>query len=916
MRKALLFFTIIIAGFVYAADPVGNVITGKVIDNKTSEPLIGSTVTLTGNHKTLVSKTTLDGSYQFKNVQQGIYNIKVEYVGYDDFITKIEAKTGARSNLIVKLTIHNSELNNVIIKSRLNKESDDYARKTEKTADNVMNVISAKSIEISPDITVGNVLQRAAGVSVIKNNGGEGHYAIIRGMDNRYNYTTINGIKIPSPDDKTRSVPLDIFPSDLLERLEVVKSLTPSMEGDAIGGVTNMVLKDAPKQLVFTVTGFAGYNSFLGNHNFTTFNRSGASFKTPYEINGSGYVPKPSDFNVKYLNYSNINLPVNSSVNASIGKSINKKTGFIAAVTYQHLYKGSSSLFYPPSGQPQPQPVSNFPVFDPIEYREYYNLQSRFGSHLKLNYNLNNKNRISFYTAYFQLDQKQHRVLQKGLAKYNHIPGQIFVYDRSLFERQIIWNNTLQGKHDVTDRLGVDWSLVYSQAQSKIPIWIDQEYSDILSYNTSGNLVSESKYLIDFPFNFTHAKETDRSAYLNANYILLPTVKLSAGGMYRNKNKDNVFEAYKLFANNQPFTTIDQASFPRLSWVDTTDGNTYQSKENILAFYTQLKWTSAKWEAVGGVRVENTNHSYNSALSIYLPGKSANYSYYDVLPSINVKYKLSENNALRASYFSGISRPNYFEYIPVVKSGDYFDQKGNPSISHVQSHNADLRYEHFLGYEDYFMIGTFYKYIINPIEYSMIPVTTGAYVFQPQNFGNATNYGIELVFTKHIKNFRINGNYSYTQSSITTTKSVYAIDNAGNFYNYLTNQTRPLQGQSDHIANLSVYYKSAKRGIETQISWVYTGKRIDYISPYKDLDYWQRATSVIDFSIEKRIARKFTVFAKATNLTNNPTILELHTSANGYYYNNPNYPEQTSRKNVVVKRDIYNQTFSIGFRYK
>ena len=109
-------------------------------------------------------------------------------------------------------------------------------------------MVSAKSMQLSPDLNVANVLQRVSGVTMERDNSGEAQYAILRGMDKRYNYTLVNGVKIPSPDNKNRYVPLNIFPSELLDRLEVTKSLTADMEGDAAGGAVNMVMKDAPGQ--------------------------------------------------------------------------------------------------------------------------------------------------------------------------------------------------------------------------------------------------------------------------------------------------------------------------------------------------------------------------------------------------------------------------------------------------------------------------------------------------------------------------------------------------------------------------------------------------------------------------------------------------------------------------------------------
>jgi outer membrane receptor protein involved in Fe transport len=892
------------------------VIKGKVTDSETGESLIDATVTLKSNTKSYNTNTGLDGSFIFKHIEEGPYTETIDYVGYDGQQLNVKAVKDVVVRNNIQLKLHTHELNAVIVNVNMSKGSDINARRTERVAGNLMNIISAKAIENSADVTVGNVLQRATGVSMVRNSSGDGEKAIIRGMSDRYNYTTINGVKIPSPDDKTRSIPLDIFPADLLQRLEVVKSLTPSMEGDAIGGVTNMVLKEAPEHLTYSLNGSMGYNNFFNSHSFTTFDRRGASWKTPYQVHGPGYVPQPSDFNVKYLEYKTVKYPVNGSINGSIGGRITKKLGFLTAVSYQHIYKGSTSLFYPPSGQPQPIPTANTPVFSPLEYRTYNSVQSRLGTHLLLNYDFNEHNKISLYSAYFQLDQVEHRNLQEGLSQYLNLSGQDYVYDRSMFQRQVIWSNSLQGKHEITSKLSADWSLVYSQAQSKNPIWIDQQYSDILSYNGSHNLTSESKTLQDFPFNYTHSNEIDRSAYLNAHYKLAEGMVFSVGGLFRHKTRDNIFESYQLYSGNQLFTTIQNASFPRLTRVDTTDGLTYTSKENILAYYGQLNWKIKKWEMLGGLRVENTSHSYWSELSIYLPGKTGVYNYTDYLPSINVKYKLNLKNDLRASYFSGISRPNFFEYIPVNFSGEYFDQRGNPNIKHVQSNNLDLRYEHYFGAEDYFMLGSFFKHIINPIEFAFQTQTTSQYVLEPENFGNATNYGIEMVFTKHFRNFGVKGNYSYTKSSITTSKLVYDKDANGNYVIYNSTQTRPLQGQADHIANLSLLYKSIKKGIEAEVSWVYTGQRIEIVSPFKNLDYWQKASSQIDFSLNVKASKRVTLFAKMTNLTNNPLVLELHTNANGYYFNNANYPGQNSKKNIIVRHDNFNQSFSMGFRFK
>ena len=141
-----------------------------------------------------------------------------------------------------------SSMREVLVTGSTDRGSDRSVRSIEKNGDMVQNMLSEKTIQLLPDVTVANALQRVSGVTIQRDNTGEGRYAIIRGMDQRYNNTLVNGIKIPSPDDRYRFVPMDIFPSEMLERLEVIKALTPNMEGDAIGGTMNLVMKSAPEK--------------------------------------------------------------------------------------------------------------------------------------------------------------------------------------------------------------------------------------------------------------------------------------------------------------------------------------------------------------------------------------------------------------------------------------------------------------------------------------------------------------------------------------------------------------------------------------------------------------------------------------------------------------------------------------------
>jgi TonB-dependent receptor len=497
------------------------------------------------------------------------------------------------------------------------------------------------------------------------------------------------------------------------------------------------------------------------------------------------------------------------------------------------------------------------------------------------------------------------------------------IHDRSRYTIQRIYNSTLHGEHLlVNDKLKVDWSYVYSKATSNTPAWSDMTVR--YRYN---NLALQSVELLPVTQRWTNNNDEDNTGYLNFTNYSIKNLELSAGGLARFKTRNNVYTEYELntlltdgTGNYQAYTSIDKAIFNFLpatnAYANPSDPNNYTAKENITAFYGQGKYTLGKLQILGGVRVENTLQEYHSQLSVYKEGRDGKLTYSDVLPSLHFKYSLSPKQNLRLSYYSAIARPGYFEYIPVEISGDVFTEAGNPKIQHTTASNFDLRYELFPGGSNQVLAGIFYKNIQNPIEFGFVPQTVSTSNVVPLNYGQATNYGFEFVATKFIRYWGITANYTYTNSSMVQQKkykeTVTLSDGSTTIVNSLRDQTRPLQGQSNHIANVSFIYKNSKLGLDAQLSWVYTGRRINIVSPYKDLDYWQRGFSQIDFSSEKTVFKNLKAFIKITNLLDTSLITEV-LSPN---YLAPGSPAQDRKDRIVVQKDDFHHTLLAGLRYK
>jgi hypothetical protein len=158
------------------------------------------------------------GYYSINGIMPGEYKLKVKYVGYAEFEQKL--RISGDQVLNIKLSVKPESLEQVRVYGKDMEESEASSRRAEKNADNITNVLSAQAMQRSPDINAANALSRVSAVTIQRNSGSDDAYAIIRGLEPRYNNTLINDVKVTSPDPVSRFISLSIVPSDLLEKIE------------------------------------------------------------------------------------------------------------------------------------------------------------------------------------------------------------------------------------------------------------------------------------------------------------------------------------------------------------------------------------------------------------------------------------------------------------------------------------------------------------------------------------------------------------------------------------------------------------------------------------------------------------------------------------------------------------------------
>lgn len=869
-----------------------NTIRGKIIDASTGEEIIGAAVIL----KELAGTGTvtgLDGSFVL-NTDLAACTLLCTSIGYKD--AEVTFSHTAGGELLVSLVPDNIALDAVIVTADNNGRTEAAARGIERTSMNVVNVMSAKAMELSPDLTVANAIKRMSGVTIERNSSGEGQYAILRGMDKRYNYTLVNGVKIPSPDNKNRFVPLDIFPSEMLDRLEVTKSLTADMEGDGIGGAVNLVMKDAPERFEVNANVATGYSALYFDRDFESFNHRAGQKLSPFERIGADIT---KDYSVTSGDFTMDNMKVRYSRprpdlvgGFSFGdRYFGGRLGLIAGVSYQNLFRGKDTDIYYVQGS----------TGNGTEYRTYSEEQNRLGAHLKFDYRFSGRHKLMLYGGYMDLRKSE---VRDGTNDKDWIV-------KMQWERQYIINTTLKGEHSFLDsgNLKLDWTGVFSKAFSTSPdnvkVYVNMQQPHL--YNTDS---AEKRW--------EHNSDRDFAGYANLSYRIALSgeseLLLKAGGMYRNKVRDSFFNEYVFDSSTgredlqyygEDWTNFDELLLTPRAYGNVGDPLNYDAWENIAAGYFMAEYDWRRLEIIAGVRAEHTDQGY----VLDYPRKAeseGDQNYTDILPSIHLKYNVHRNANLRFSYGRSINRPGFFEIVPYTILNEDYDEKGNPDLEHTVADNIDLRYEFFPRSSEQFMVGLFWKKLKNPIEYGLINEGQSTFI-SPMNFGNATNAGIEVDVMKYFSWFGIKANYTYTNSSITTSKRVREGTEVRT-----VNQTRPLYGQAAHVANLSLLFNFPKYGIEAQVSGSYTGKRLSEISNWLDNDIWEAGYVQLDASVEKSFKAGFSIFAKASNLLDTPVLRFVNPSA----MTESLTTYEKYRGAVIERREWHGQAITLGIRYR
>jgi TonB-dependent receptor len=886
----------------------------KVVDENNIN-LPGASVTLSQNYAKGVSDVY--GDLTLVGLKPGRYTLAVSYIGYRPYKDEIVVEQGTRE-LRIALSPEGKDLKAVtVMGDRLRGQA--RALNQQLNAGNIGNVISADQIGRFPDQNIGEALRRVPGIAM-QNDQGEARDIIIRGLAPQLNSVTLNGTRIPSAEGDNRRIQMDLIPADIIQTLEVSKTLTPDMDADAIGGSVNLVTRSTPNRFRFSGTVSGGKNLI----------RDG------------------NMFNVSLLGG---------------GRLLKQKLGIMAALTVNDNDYGSDNI-----EAVWAKRTDGVAYVSEHDIRVYDVRRTRRSANLNLEYKFNKRNTVSLSGMYNWRDdwENRYRLRVTGITPvytagaFTGYRGEVRAQTKggldndrirnTRLEEQIVRNVFLKGEHILGEKAVFEWSSGFARATEYRP---NERYLEYNRTNQTGLVMDiadpERPYvrtatpLGAADLNFRRLTEQVGNVFENdwtsRASLKIPidwfgkdkgTLKFGVRYSDKEKQRENDFYRYTPTAstlplmrtmslvengalplkNFQPGDKYNPGPFATPAYLGNVDiyntskftpsrrfeeflAQNYEAREKITAGFVRLDHRfSDKLTAIAGVRVEHTQVDYTGnevVNSTTLTGtRSLSNAYTNVLPSINLRYEPRQDLVYRFAVTTGIARPGYYELAPYVNvmSADNTITSGNPDLKATRSLNIDLMAEKYFKSVGILSGGVFYKKLRDFIYTAVDPTfdsldyqntfkpdpgqnpipSNGNWIYRTSLNGNEVDlYGIEVAFQRQLdflpgfwKGFGVYLNYTFTQSNA---RGVYTADGK-------KREGLSLPGTAPHLINGSLSFENKK--LVARLSANYTKGYIDEIGSSDFFDRYYDSQFFLDFNASYAFTPKFRIFLELNNLTNQP----------------------------------------------
>ena len=955
--RSFLFLSVVMAlllcSITVAAQTGG--ISGKVTDASSRETLPGASIYL--ERSGIGTVTNMEGEYRLLNVPLGSHKVTVSYIGYEDQIHEIVINENEDVKLDISMEYDAVGLEEVVVTMQVLGQA--RAINQQLNSDALVNVVSSDKMKELPDVNAAEAIGRLPGISV-QRTGGEANKVVVRGLSPKLTAVTINGIRVPSTSGTDRSVDLSMISPELLSSIEVFKSPTADMDGDAIGGIVNLGVMKAPMKQVANIQlngGFSGLDKSFGNYkgaidlskrflnnklgvlvkaNYERMNRSSENIENTYNNDPGADGPWPL-IGATFTD----NLRIIERIGTTIGMDYQYKTGEIIGQgfysrrssdiqTNSNVLGDASQLDHNPrhsknklsvlQGMLSGKQRLNFMEIDWILASSksisdnYYDISVLINEYGGLDL------QEQVFSTQGKLDQRTYSYNTAWLREtdwepelteqQNYTAGLNFKIDYNL-PGKLSGFLKFGGKYRYDDRIhNVDYYRIFQYYLNDNEN--DEAVANMLPYVTEVGGNSGRKIMMS---NF--AQGTDQLDIWSGEYSVAPLMDMDYLDLWYEKQAKTL--------SRYPNTTVAYEE--------------YEVIETVAAAYLMTKINYGSWlSLIPGIRYEysdNTYLGYISSLSLDGTGSkkdSTTYQTYGVLlPSLHVKIKPLDWFDVRLSAVKTLSRPDYDMITPRARI-DLTNARlyrGNPDLKHAEAWNYDAMFSFFANKLGLFTIGGFYKHfnnyfnetdrVMSAEEAKSLGYPAAVYDVREDyiNFDDSEVYGFEIDLQTNLSYLRapfngivINANVSrlwsktfvplyfkVTKYDPALRRNVVDIENS--YYEF--NETT-LPDQTEWIGNLTVGYDF--RGFSARVSMIYQSAYLRGLSTSGEVqgsEFENRFTDSFlrfDASLSQKIGKHIRIMANFANISSE---VERSYQYISQYWRNENR---------------YGTTIDLGFQYK
>ncbi|MCE2395510.1 TonB-dependent receptor [Candidatus Poribacteria bacterium] len=900
------------------AQQIGS-IEGIVLDEATGVPIADVTVILSATGQRIA--TDQDGTFALK-VPLGTHNINIRFPFYlTQTVSGIEVnESQPKQTLRVVLTPQVIKLGPIHLPVRLSESSETGLLEKRRLSFAVEDSISTELMAKLPVSDAGEALKRVTGISIVG-----GRYVFVRGLGERYSNTLLNSVQIPSPEPNRRVVPMDIFPANLLESLQTVKTFSPDQPGNFAGGSVQVFTKDFPDAFTMSLSMSSSFNTETTGKELLeypggTLDRFGFDDGTralpdiiadqPPEVpirergrfTRGGFTPEEiQKFGRAFDNVwspERYTAPANQSHKFSIGNSTQlagKDFGYLGIISYgnghSHRPEEEQNAFR--LGLDELTPVTKYLV-------ERSANDVSWGGVLSTSMRFSPGHKVSLRTLYSHTAEDETRTWEGFNADRDTDmrSSRLLYVERGLLSSQLAGDHefdfssdNLDGESEAAEESDtsepefapvptLSWRLTFSRAMRNEPDTREVIYEKRRDEWLFRDITqSGSRFFFDLA-------DDEISGRLDWSMPILTTGLFKVGGMWR--DRDRTFDArrFRFLPSDNIELFLDRTAPPeQLFTAEHIAPNLFELRESTRATDNYLAahsvWASygmidlplsKKFRVTTGARLEVSDQNVTTfdPFAAEQQAIEANLDTTDILPSLNLTYRLTERMNLRVAASRTVTRPDLrelapFEFTDFVGGRTIF---GNPELERTKIDNYDLRWEAFPELGGVVAVSGFYKKFHKPIEQIIQPAAEVRITYE--NAEAANNFGLELevrqnlsILASGLRHFSVNTNVALISSRV-------ELPDVG----IQTSSERALQGQSPYVVNASLGYDNPDLEMTAAVAYHVFGKRIAEVGNHGSPDVFELPRSQLDMTFGRQLLPFLRLSLSAKNLLNPDVTLE------------------------------------------